>query len=97
MTHAGRPRKVAVDYKGKHFILMDENIIENDSVLSTYIDGSAVVESRALLAAHVADCLFYGIPPYIGEDNKLRALIDELQDEIETAYTEEDTDISERE
>lgn len=75
-------KKVAVDYKGKHFIIMDEDCIDLgwDEVIG-YINMEWVIENG--LRPYVHDCIYYGIPAYIGADNELKTKIQAIYDEYE--------------
>lgn len=68
--------KVAVDYKGKHFIITDENMLEDLDIINVYVDVETIIKNSLVL--HVMDCIYYGIPAYIGKDEKLRKKIDEI-------------------
>lgn len=75
--------KVAVSYKGKHFIIHDENCVDLDwDIIDPYIDMEYVLSEDGL-QEHVASCLYYGIPPYIGHDKYIHSRIEEIQQRIE--------------
>jgi len=59
----------AADYKGKHFIIVDE-LDEYDSE-DPYVDVVEILINDNKLRSHIIDCDFYGIPPYIGKDKEL--------------------------
>lgn len=71
-------KKVAVDYKGKYFIIQDEDTLDDeyDFVLK-YIDVDYIIGDG--LKDHIADCVYYGIPPYIGKDGELNRRIKKLE------------------
>lgn len=66
-------KKVAVDYKGKHFIIQDEDALYEGDITDPYVDVDGVIEHN--LEEHVDACLYYGIPAYIGSDKKLKERI----------------------
>lgn len=72
-----------IDYKGKWFVLQDRDI--EDKYGMDYVIGE--VESEDLdyeyLEEHVENCMYYGIPAYVGEDEKLKERIDYLSKRIE--------------
>lgn len=68
----------AVDYKGKWFTLQDELYEEGFDFERKEIDVDLVIEKS--LKEHVKNCIYYGIPAYIGKDEKLKARIKELED-----------------
>ena len=71
---------VAVDYKGKHFVLMDKDRVDDTwDIVDDNIDIKTVIEKN--LKAHVMDCIYYGIPAYVGNDKELNARIKELKEE----------------
>lgn len=77
-------KKVAVDYKGKHFVIQDEDTLGDFDSIDPYVDVEKVIAEQ--LYNHVADCRYYGIPAYHGKDEELKkkiAEIDELLDIIE--------------
>ena len=67
--------KVAVDYKGKHFVIQDEDTLDDFDILDEFVDVEKIVNSPTLLASHVYQCIYYGIPAYLGKDETLRANI----------------------
>ncbi len=62
-------KKVATDYKGKHFVIQDEDMVDEFESISEFVDVNKVIAES--LESHVADCLYYGIPAYIGDDADL--------------------------
>ena len=83
-------KKVAVDYKGKYFTIQDRDIEDPygmDFVVE-YVDVRHVLTKG--LEEHVANCLYYGIPPYIGRDKKLLSKISKIVSRITYEDTEED-------
>lgn len=77
-------KKVAVDYKSKHFVIQDEDMLGDFDGIDPYVDVDKVIEHH--LFAHVSDCRYYGIPAYHGKDEELKkkiAEIDELLDKQE--------------
>lgn len=74
-------KKVAISYKGKHFIIQDEPE-EFDYVLE-YIDVDAIIASDRLLENHISDCIYYGIPAYTGKDKVLHERIDKIKKSYE--------------
>lgn len=71
----------AIDYKGKHFIIVDD--IDGDDCENQYIDVSKIIESDDLLLAHVESCNYYGIPAYLGKDKDLHARIKAIEDKLD--------------
>lgn len=74
-------KKIALDYKGKHFILADENQGE-DEVLNEYVDCEKIINSDKLLEEYIEDCIYYGIPTYLGEDKKLKKRIKKIENDL---------------
>lgn len=70
-------KKVAIDYKGKHFIIQDEDMIHEMDTINPYVDAEKVIAEN--LESHVADCMYYGIPAYIGKDTELKQKIQEIE------------------
>lgn len=69
----------ALDYKGKHFILQDENTEEDGMDFRLpYINTEFIVENDINLENHVAQCQYYGIPAYIGGDTDLHERIEKI-------------------
>lgn len=58
-----------IDYKGKHFILQDTKG-ELDFIVGGMLKEHALEEG--FVAEHTMICRYYGIPPYIGEDEEMR-------------------------
>lgn len=68
---------VAVDYKGKHFILCDEDCIDDMDILDENIAIQHEIDHN--LENHVSDCHYYGIPAYIGNDSRLKEKILDIE------------------
>jgi len=68
---------IASDYKGKWFILMDKDKMDEFDNERKEINVDYVTKDG--LTEHVGNCLHYGIPAYVG-NNK------ELNDRIEIIY-----------
>lgn len=66
---------IAVDYKGKHFVLMDENRLDVFDDVNEYINVEKLLNNDFMLIRHVEDCLYYGIPAYIGNNKELNEKI----------------------
>lgn len=69
----------AVDYKGKWFVLCDvpdENDWERNDVDTRWILGEGLRE-------HVENCMYYGIPAYIGTDKAVHDRIAAIHKELE--------------
>ena len=66
--------KKKIDYKGKYFILQDE-AGESDFKVGE-IDDRKITDD--FLKEHIARCNYYGIPPYLGNDEKLKERIEKL-------------------
>ena len=67
----------AADYKGKWFVLCDEL---GDDIERPEIDLHWVVGEG--LRDHVKNCMYYGIPAYIGTDKELKKRIGEIESEL---------------
>lgn len=63
-----------IDYKGKHFILSDTIDYDEYSVGETR--ESDITDEW--LMNHVGQCVYYGIPPYVGGNEELRGRIDKV-------------------
>ena len=74
-------KKVAVSYKGKHFVIQDEDTLDDMDTIDPYIDVDFIIEKA--LPAHVADCIYYGIPAYVGADKELKERIEKLEKEMD--------------
>ena len=72
------PKKVAVDYKSKHFIITDEDMVSEFDGIDPYVDVEKVIEHNLL--SYVSDCRYYGIPPYHGRDEELKKKIAEVNE-----------------
>lgn len=70
-------KKVAISYKGKHFIICDKDTVDEFDIILNYIDVEKVIKEN--LESHVADCAYYGIPAYLGDDVELQARILKIQ------------------
>lgn len=67
-------QKVAVDYKGKHFIIHDKDKVDDDfDYVIPYIDLDKVN-----LEEYVHNCIYYGIPFYVGDDKEFTHKIAEI-------------------
>jgi len=75
MNKPNKKEIVAVDYKGKHFILYDKDMVDELYIIDPYIDVAKVLEN---LEDHVEQCRYYGIPAYVGKDRELKEKIEEL-------------------
>lgn len=71
---------VAVDYKGKHFILHDEDCVTDFDYIDDNIDIQHVIDHN--LERYVNDCLYYGIPTYLGNNRVLIEKIKIIEDKI---------------
>jgi len=76
-------KKVATDYKGKYFDICDEDRVYDDDIILNYIDIDKIISNDKELRQHVWQCRYYGIPPYIGNDDELNKRIDRLQEEYD--------------
>ena len=77
--------KVAVDYKGKHFVIQDEDTLDDFDILDEFVDVEKIVNNPTLLKSHVYQCIYYGIPSYLGSDEKLKAQIEVIEKEYENS------------
>lgn len=67
------------DYKGKHFVLSDDD----DDMFGSIGIMEEKELTDAFLISHVDACSHYGIPAYIGKDKTLQDRIDKIYGEIE--------------
>ena len=66
---------IADDYKGKWFVLQDEDIdcdFERKEINIDWVMNEGLKE-------HVENCLYYGIPSYIGKNEELKKRIEILE------------------
>ncbi len=75
---------VAIDYKGKHFMLTDENRVDEMDFIDQNINVPFIIENQGALENHVADCLYYGIPAYVGSSKALNDRVDAIYKKLET-------------
>jgi hypothetical protein len=70
-------KKVLVDYKGKHYVIQDEDSLDEawDEVVGEITEEQL---TDHFLEGHVDACMYYGIPAYIGGDKELNKRIDNL-------------------
>ena len=69
---------VAVDYKGKHFILHDKDRVDDRwDITDPNIHIDYVVNVG--LHEHIHACNYYGIPAYIGSNEELKKKIEEIR------------------
>ena len=68
-----------IDYKGKWFVLQDLDIEDEYGMdfIIDQIESDNLTESE--LIEHIENCNYYGIPAYIGNNEKL---IDRLKNEV---------------
>jgi hypothetical protein len=62
------------NYKGKHFVLSDEP----DDLFGDIGTMKTEDISEDWLSDHIDDCIYYGIPAYVGGDKELRGRVTEL-------------------
>lgn len=72
-------KKVAIDYKGKHFIIQDHIDEDGFDIEDPFVDVEKIIASDAVLTEHIVACNYYGIPPYLGKDKVLLDKIDKLE------------------
>lgn len=65
----------AYDYKGKWFVLQDPS---NDDMDLERPDVDVAWAMGVGLQEHVGNCVYYGIPAYIGSDKKLNKRIEHI-------------------
>lgn len=73
----------AIDYKGKHFILTDENFIDELDQENEFVDVEKITSDDDTLTSHIAACRYYGIPPYLGSDEDLKDRIMKIEKELD--------------
>lgn len=78
MTPNNKPKIKAYDYKGKWFVLMDENRADDEDYERPEVNVEWVMGKG--LAEHVENCTYYGIPAYIGDNQDLKDKIEKLYD-----------------
>lgn len=71
---------VAADYKGKWFVLQDEDIEDEFCAIRPEISIEYVTGEG--LRDHVENCLYYGIPAYLGNDKELHDKIRQIEKEL---------------
>ncbi len=75
---------VATDYKGKHFVLQDDNLVDPAfEYVIDYINVDMIINNDKALKEHIADCIYYGIPAYSGNNKELNDKIARLSEELE--------------
>lgn len=72
-------KKVAIDYKGKYFILCDEDMVDDMDYVIPYINVDIIISNDFYLQNHIDDCFYYGIPSYIGKDEELKKRIKRIE------------------
>lgn len=70
---------VAVDYKGKHFILHDKDRVDEMDLIDNFVDVSKAVNEH--LEEYLDNCSYYGVPEYIGSNEELWKKIKETYNE----------------
>jgi hypothetical protein len=70
-----------VDYKGKYFILQDEL---DDKYGMDFEIGEMKEEdiTDEFLKYHCNNCIYYGIPAYIGKNQELKDRITKIENDI---------------
>ena len=70
----------AIDYKGKYFLLEDDDYMDENGMdfVLDYVDVDKIINDEKALENHVAQCIYYGIPAYIGQDKELNKKIAEM-------------------
>jgi hypothetical protein len=74
-------RIIASDYKGKWFVLQDEDfdlewVHPRPEINVEYVMNEGLYE-------HVENCRYYGIPAYLGKDKTLKTRIREINETID--------------
>lgn len=64
---------------------MDEGMEDEDDCILRYVDADMILNDEHLLREHVKDCLYYGIPAVVTNDEKLKERVDVISDEVELA------------
>lgn len=72
-----------INYKGKHYVLCDIPDDEFEECVG-FLSKREIGDGELL--SHISSCIYYGIPPYIGNDKEFNARIDKL---IKDNYYEE--------
>jgi len=72
---------IADDYKGKWFVLQDEDVncdFGRKEIDIAWATGEGLPE-------HVENCLYYGIPAYIGDNQELKDKIANIEKDFDVA------------
>lgn len=64
-----------LDYKRKHFVLTDERLETSSQELKMPLTEEFMTE-------HVSTCISHGIPPYIGNNEKILDLVESIYHKI---------------
>ena len=70
-----------VDYKGKYYVIQDR--IDPDDWFD--IECGEITDEQLtdeFLKGHVAECLYFGIPAYSGDNKELQGRIDTFYEEL---------------
>lgn len=82
MIEETKSKIVAIDYKGgKCFILIDSEKLTDDDFIRKEINVEYVINEG--LKEHVENCIYYGIPPVLTEDELLNKRIKIIEDELD--------------
>jgi len=68
-----------IDYKGKHFVICDDNCVDDIDFVTGDIRHDELTEE--FLRGHVELCMYYGIPPYVGDNEDILEKIQNIEDE----------------
>lgn len=71
-----------IDYKGKYFILIDEDYKDEFGIDLGKDDIKEEEITDEFLKNHCSQCDYYGIPAYIGNDQKLKDRITKIENDI---------------
>lgn len=71
---------IASDYKGKWFVLQDEDTPDDFSYERKDVNVDWAMNEG--LAEHISNCNYYGIPVYIGDNQELKDKIAKLEAEL---------------
>lgn len=73
-----------IDYKGKWFILQDKDRFDEDGYGMDYSIGEIDIDdiSDEFLEDHVENCMYYGIPAYLGNNEELLDRIKIIEETI---------------
>ena len=73
-------KKLKIDYKGKWFVLQDEVWDDAFETEIGEIDDEDITDE--FLEEHIENCMYYGIPEYVGKDENLIKRIYKIRERL---------------